>query len=173
MSTDAQIESYLKTVSAQLGAVNIAEREKIAAEITAHIHASINEKGESVETVLRRLGPAEQLGERYREILEICKASRSYSPMVLLMTSFRRGILGIIAALIGLAGYWLGGILLVFGTLALGWAALHAGPHKPVPIGTSFINIFETLGSGCVLLVLSTVLLQGTLRLLRRRESPI
>ena len=173
MSTDAQIEGYLKIVSAQLGAATLAEREKIGGEIAAHIHTCVEQKSESVEAVLARLGPAEKLGERYREILVTCQASRSYSPVVLLMTSFRRGILGIIAALIGLAGYWLGGMLLVFGFLTLGWAAMHAGPDRPIPIGTSFLNIFEILGSGCLLVVLSTILLQATLRLLRRRHSPI
>lgn len=173
MRMDVQVESYLQTVSAQLGAASFTERDKINAEIAAHIHDSTEQKGETVDAVLARLGPPQKLGERYREILATCQASRSYSPVVLLMTSFRKGILGITAALIGLAGYWLGGILLVFGILALIWAALRGGPHNPVPIGTSFTNIFEILGSGCLLLVFSTILLQATLRLLRRRHSPV
>lgn len=173
MSADAQIESYLKTVSAQLGAASVAEREKIAAEITAHIYSSVEKQNESVDEVLARLGPAERLGESFREILATCQASRSYSPIVLLMASFRKGLLGILAGLIGVAGYWLGGTLLVFGGLSLIWAATHAGPHKPVPIGTSISNLLEISAGGIFFLLLSTVLLRAVLRLLRRRQSPI
>ena len=173
MSADMRIESYLKTVSAQLGAATIPEREKISEEIAAHVHDSVEKKGESMETVLTRLGPPERLGERYRESLTIYQASRSYSPIVLLMSSFRRGILGILAALLGLAGYWLGGILLVFGVLTLFWAAIHAQPHGPVPIGTSFKNIFELIGVGLLSLLLSTLLLRAILRFLGRRHAVI
>lgn len=171
MSGDAQIESYLTTVSAQLGAATILEREKITEEIAAHVHTLVEKHGESVDTVLARLGPPEKLGERYRAVLTVCQASRSYLPTELLTASFRCGIAGILTALIGLAGYWLGGFFLVFGGLTLFWAEINLGPNKPILIGASFGNILAILGSGFLLLLLSTFLLRAMLRLLGRRQT--
>lgn len=172
MGTDAQIECYLKIMSAQLGSATLAEREKICGEIAAHVQDSVEGKSESVDSVLTRLGPPEQLGERYRGILATCQASRSCSPAILLTASFRQGILGIVAALVGLAGYWLGGLLLVSSALTLGLGIMQAKPHTPAPTGT-YIDIFKLVVGGCLSLLCSTILLQATLRLLRRRQSPI
>ena len=173
VNREPQIERYLKTVSAQLGAATVSEREKIAGEIAAHIRKWLENQGESVESVLARLGPPEGLGERYRELLMTRQASRSFWPTELLMASFRRGILGILAGLLGLAGYWLGGIRLVFGGLALFWDAMYGAGHRPLPIGSSFSNIFEIIGSGLFFLLFSTMLLRTALRLLLRSQSPL
>lgn len=164
MSADAQLEQYVNAVAGQLAFATTKEREEIAGEVEARVREKAAKPGESVESVLERMESPEKVAERYRDILT---ASRSYSPLVLLMASFRRGTPGVLAALIGLAGYWLGGILLVFGTLSLIWAAMHAGAHKPVPIGSSLSDILKIFASGCFFLVFTTLLLRATLRLFR------
>ena len=60
MTTEIQIDSYLTALRLHLGPLTIAEREEIIREINAHIRDSAEETGVSVETVLARLGPAEE-----------------------------------------------------------------------------------------------------------------
>ena len=84
-----------------LGPLTIAEREEIVREITAHIRDSAEESGASIEAVLARLGPAEELAKQYREGLLIRQASRSLSPLVLLRATLRlatKGLSGIVVA---------------------------------------------------------------------------
>jgi hypothetical protein len=166
MSADAQLEQYVNDVTSQLAFATRLEREEIASKIQTQICERADRRGESVESVLARVESPEKVAEQYRDILT---ASRSYSPLVLLKASFRRGVPGVLAALIGVAGYWLGGFLLVFGTLALIWAATHAGAHKPVPIGSTVGGILKIFASGCFFMVFTTLLLRATLRLFRHR----
>jgi hypothetical protein len=169
MSADEQIEIYIGRVTAQLGAASFDEREKVEGEVRRRILESAERPGENVESVLARLGAPEKLGERYHETLIASQASRSYSPVVLLTAAFRRGLPGIVGGLIGLAAYWLGVAMLVFGLLALIWAVTHTGPH--VPVGASMGNILKILGAGCFFVAFSTLLLRTLLRILQRRQS--
>src|ERR1035438_3624083 len=89
MTTEMQIDNYLTTLRLHLGPLTIAEREEIVREIAAHIRDSAEESGATVETVLARLGPAEELAAQYRDGLLIRKASRSISPLVLLRAPLR------------------------------------------------------------------------------------
>jgi uncharacterized membrane protein len=112
MTTEMQIDSYLTALRLHLGPLTIAEREEIVREIGAHIRDSAEESGASVETVLTRLGPAEELAAQYRDGLLIRQASRSHSPLVLLRASLRlatKGAFGILVLFLGLFGYAMGG----------------------------------------------------------------
>ena len=112
MTTEMQIDSYLTALRLHLGPLTIAEREEIVREIGAHIRDSAEESGASVETVLTRLGPAEELAAQYRDGLLIRQASRSHSPLVLLRASLRlatKGAFGILVFFLGLLGYAMGG----------------------------------------------------------------
>ena len=105
-------------------------------EIAARIHELSAEPGASAELALERLGPAEKIAHCYRDALLIEKATHSNSPVLLLRGSLKNGPVGVLAFLFGLAGYWIGGCILVFGTLALVWSAspLHTrtrGGHRP------------------------------------------
>ena len=89
MNQDMQIEGYLTALRLHLGPLTIAEREEIVREIGAHVRDSAEESGASIESVLARLGPAEELATQYRDGLLIRKASRSISPVLLLRASVR------------------------------------------------------------------------------------
>jgi uncharacterized membrane protein len=112
MTSEMQIENYLTSLRINLGPLTIAEREEIVREITAHIRDSAEESGASVESVLARLGPAEALAKQYRDGLLIRRASRSFSPLVLLRGALRlatKGFFGIFVSLVAVFGYLLGG----------------------------------------------------------------
>jgi uncharacterized membrane protein len=111
MTTEMQIDSYLTELRLHLGPLTIAEREEIVREIGAHIRDSAEESGASVETVLARMGPAEELAAQYRDGFLIRQASRSHSPLVLLRATLRlatKGVSGILVFLLGLFGYTMG-----------------------------------------------------------------
>jgi uncharacterized membrane protein len=111
MTTETQIESYLTALRLHLGPLSIVEREEIVREINAHIRDSAEEPGASVESVLVRLGPAEELAKQYREGALIRQASRSFSPIVLLRATLRlatKSIFGIFVFFCGIFGYSMG-----------------------------------------------------------------
>ena len=114
MTTEMQIEGYLTALRLHLGPLTIAEREEIVREIGAHVRDSAEESGASIESVLARLGPAEELAAQYRDGLLIRRASRSISPVLLLRASVRlatKGVFGVLVFFLGLFGYvhWCGG----------------------------------------------------------------
>jgi uncharacterized membrane protein len=99
-----------------LGPLTIAEREEIVCEIGAHVRDSAEESGASTESVLARLGPAEELAAQYRDGLLIRRASRSISPVLLLRASVRlatKGFFGVLVFLLGLFGYVTGADLVL------------------------------------------------------------
>ena len=70
----------------------------------------------SIESVLARLGPAEELAAQYRDGLLIRRASRSISPVLLLRASVRlatKGVFGVLVFLLGLFGYVIGANLVL------------------------------------------------------------
>jgi uncharacterized membrane protein len=116
MTAETQIDSYLTALRLHLGPLTIAEREEIVREINAHIRDSAEESGASVESVLARLGPAEELAAQYRDGLLITKASRSFSPLVLLRATLRlatKGVFGILVFSLAVFGYAIGGGLVL------------------------------------------------------------
>ena len=107
MTAETQIDSYLTALRTHLDTLTIAQREEIVREIAAHIRDSAEESGASVESVLARLGPAEELAAQYRDGLLIRQASRSNSPVVLLRATLRlatKGVFGILVFFLGLFG---------------------------------------------------------------------
>src|ERR1035438_5764003 len=111
MTNQMQMESYLATLRLHLAPLTLGEREEILMEIAAHVRDSAEQSGASVETVLARLGPAEALAKEYRDGLLISRASRSFSPIVLLRATLRlatKSVSGIVAFLLSVFGYSFG-----------------------------------------------------------------
>lgn len=116
---DPRIETYLAALRNHLGPIALAEREDILREIAAHIRDS-EESGSTLEAVLARLGPPEELAAQYRDGVLIRAASRSVSPVTLLRATLRlasKGFVGIVVFFCGLAGYTVGVSLLLMGLL--------------------------------------------------------
>lgn len=116
MTQEMQIENYLTALRQHLGPLTIGEREEIVLEIGAHIRDSAEEPGASIESVLGRLGPADKIAAQYRDGLLIRRASRSFSPLVLLRGTLRlatKGVFGILVFFVGLLGYAIGGGLVL------------------------------------------------------------
>lgn len=183
MTAELQIESYLTVLRLHLGPLTIAEREEIVREIEAHVRDSAEESGAAVEAILVRLGPAEELAAQYRDGLLISKASRSFSPLVLLRAALRlatKGASGILVFFCGIFGYSIGGGL-VFVAFAKSIVPAHTGlwvedgrmaalgafeydlpPHAHEVLGMWIIPLALTAGS--LLLMLTTFLIRTSLR---------
>jgi uncharacterized membrane protein len=111
MTAEMQIDSYLTALRTHLGPLTIAEREEIVREIAAHVRDSAEESGASVEGVLARLGPADELAAQYRDGLLIRQASRSISPVKLLRATLRlatKGVSGVVVFFLAIFGYAMG-----------------------------------------------------------------
>jgi hypothetical protein len=107
-----QIDTYLASLRTHLGPMTLGERDEIVREISAHIRDSAEESGVSVESILARLGSAEELAAQYRDGILIRQASRSISPVLLLRGALRlatKGISGIVVLFLGMVGYLIGG----------------------------------------------------------------
>lgn len=109
--TDSCIESYLTRLASALAAVAPAERDEIVREIRAHIQDSVSSAPDpdgAVDRVIRLLGAPEELAERYTTESLLTRAGHSFSPWLLLRTSWRwakLGIKGTTAFLVALFGY--------------------------------------------------------------------
>ena len=96
--TDSRVDSYLSRLSAALAAVGPSEREEIVREIRAHILDSVSSATDAagaVDRVLRLLGGPEELADHYTTERLLTRAGRSFSPWLLLRTSWRWAKLGI------------------------------------------------------------------------------
>jgi uncharacterized membrane protein len=192
MTAEVQIESYLTTLRLHLGPVTLAEREEIVREIEAHVRDSAEESGATAETILARLGPAEELAAQYRDGLLISKASRSFSPLVLLRATLRlatKGLSGILVFFCGIFGYSFGGSLVLTALIKpilpanTGWwyndgHLVSAGVLFPPPappahevLGMWYIPLALTAGS--LLLLLTTFLIRTSLRVAQRLQSKL
>jgi uncharacterized membrane protein len=115
-----QIDTYLSSLRTHLGPMTLSERDEIIREISAHIRDSAEETGASLEAVLMRLGPADQLAAQYRDGLLISNASRSISPLKLMRGALRlatKGVFGVIVFFVGMIGYAIGGGFVLSGML--------------------------------------------------------
>ena len=190
MNPEMPIESYLTTLRLHLGPLTLAEREEIVREIAAHVRDSAEESGASVEAVLARLGPAEDLAAQYRDGLLIRQASRSFSPLVLLRATLRlatKGISGIVVFSCGVFGYSMGGGLVLTALLKPIFPAntgvwfndeqlVSSGVLFPAPappaheiLGMWYIPLALTAGS--LLLLLTTFAIRRSLRVSQRLQS--
>lgn len=129
---DQQVESYLSSLEKALAGVAPGERKDILREIRVHIldsAAASPDRTAAIDRTLRLLGTPEELAARYRIEGMLTRASRSFSPWLLLRTCWRwatLGVKGILAFLLALFGY----------TLALGFTvALFLKPFMPSRVG--------------------------------------
>ncbi|MGA2085894.1 MAG: hypothetical protein ABSG60_10280 [Terracidiphilus sp.] len=192
MTTETQIENYLTALRLHLGPLTIAEREEIVREINAHIRDSAEEPGASVESVLARLGPAEELAAQYREGFLIRQASRSISPIVLLRGTLRlatKGVFGILVFFLGLFGYMIGGgffltavIKVIFPANAgmwfkngyfLFWGASNVPPGPPAYEVLGWWCVPLALFTGSLILVLTTAVIRASLRVSQDWQSKL
>jgi len=108
---DPQIEQYLLLLRQHLAPMTAAEREDILHEIAAHIQDSMAESNEPAAAVIARLGSPEELAPQYNQGLLLRRASRSFSPVMLLRATLRYASKGIASALVffcGLVSYLVG-----------------------------------------------------------------
>ncbi len=187
-----QVDTYLSSLRTHLGPITLSERDEIIREISAHIRDSAEESGVSVETVLARLGPADQLAAQYRDGLLICRASRSISPLLLLRGALRlatKGIAGIVVLFAGLFGYVMGGGMVLSGLLK-GVFPAHTGtwyqdgrmiasgtqfniPPPPAHevLGMWYIPLMLTMGS--LTLLATTFVIRTSLRISQRWQAKL
>lgn len=167
MNAEAQIEDYLAAVSARLSTVTSGEREQIVAAVSAQIRQSTQQPGATVDSVLARLGPPQKLADRHHTSYLVARASNSFMPPVLMHALMRCGLLGILASVIGVLCYWIGGGMLVFGLLATIWIVTHPGMQ---PAATA-LGIAELIGFGLLILFLTTIGMNLLVGLFKRRQQ--
>jgi uncharacterized membrane protein len=190
MTTEKQMDSYLATLRQHLAPLTLGEREEILREIAAHVRDSAEQSGATVEAVLARLGPAEELAGEYRDGLLISRASRSFSPIVLLRATLRlatKSVSGIVVFVLSVFGYSFGAgfVIVAFSKMIF---PSHAGAWvqdgRLVDFGAFLYGIpagaHEVLGvwiiplgliAGSLTLLLTTFLIRNSLRLSRLVQS--
>lgn len=110
-ATDLRIENYLRRLDASLRGMQPAEKQDILREIRAHMVDSVAAAPEheiSIDRVLRLLGTPEELAQRYNTECMLTRASHSFSPWLLLQTTWRwakLGMKGTLAFFLALVGY--------------------------------------------------------------------
>jgi len=112
MIQTVELDAYISALRRHLAPITLNEREEILREIAAHIRDSVEQSGSSLEAVLERLGPAEDLAIQYRDGLLIRRASHSISPILLFRAALRlatKGVSGIIVFFAAIFGYLIGG----------------------------------------------------------------
>ena len=192
MTNELQIESYLSSLSTNLAPISITDREEILREIGAHIRDSAEESGSSVDTVLARLGPPQDLAAQYRDGLLIRRASHSISPVLLLHATLRlatKGVFGILVFFSGLFGYAFGGGLIataflkpilpahtgvwVVGEQIVGSGVLFPPPPPPAHeiLGWWYIVVALTIGS--LTLAITTIAIRKFLQISQRWQSKL
>ena len=164
MSLDPKIETYLGEIRARLGGANASEEEEVVRQVTGNILALSAKPGSTVDSAIEELGPAAIVARRFRDANLIARAAKSNSPLLLLHASLRNGFIGVLAFVFGLAGYWLGSCIAVFGTLVFAWSAFHYTPNANAAIGSSMIEDVLVIGIGLIVFVLTTILLRVLLR---------
>jgi hypothetical protein len=187
-----QIDNYLSSLCTHLGPITLGERDEIIREISAHIRDSVEETGASLETVLSRLGPADQLAAQYRDGLLITNASRSISPLKLMRGALRlatKGVSGVIVFFVGMIGYAFGGGMVLSGMLkpilpdntgmwvqdghlvAYGTQFPRFVPPAHEVLGLWYIPIMLTLGS--LTLLATTFIIRNSLRISQRWQAKL
>ena len=129
---DGRIENYLNRLESALRGVSPESKGDILREIRAHIMDSADHSADqagAVDRVLRLLGTPEELAARYSAECQLERASRSFSPWLLLRTCWqwaKLGIKGTLAFFVGLFGYG----------MALGFTgAVFLKPFMPSQVG--------------------------------------
>jgi uncharacterized membrane protein len=187
-----QIDAYLASLRTHLGPMTLSERDEIVREISAHIRDSAEESGVGVETILARLGSAEELASQYSDGLLIRQASRSISPLKLMRGALRlatKGISGVVVLFTGMVGYLIGGGCVLTGLLK-GVFPAHTGTwfqdgrmiasgtqlYPPQPpahevLGMWYIPLMLTAGS--LTLLATTFVIRTSLRISQRWQAKL
>jgi hypothetical protein len=108
---DARIEVYLARLNSALRGLSAEEKQDILLEIRSHIADSVavaQDREAAVERVMRLLGDPRELAQRYKAERMLTRASRSFSPLLLLSTTWgwaKLGMKGTVAFFVALFGY--------------------------------------------------------------------
>jgi uncharacterized membrane protein len=190
MTETMQIDTYLSSLRTHLGPITLSERDEIVREISAHIRDSAEESRVSVETILAKLGSAEELAAQYRDGLLIRQASRSISPVKLMRGALRlatKGVSGVIVFFVGMFGYIIGGGMVLSGMIkpifpahtgmwmqdghliAFGTQIPQIGPPAQEVLGMWYIPLMLTAGS--LTLLATTFVIRTSLRISQRWQA--
>jgi ABC-type multidrug transport system permease subunit len=173
MSASPQLETYLGNIRAHLRSCTASEEEEVVREISLRVEALAAKPDMTIESAISQVGRPSIVAPQYRNAILIAKAGKSWSPTVLLQASLKNGVPGVLAFVVCLAGYWIGGFALVFGVLSLLWSAVHYSPHAQIAIGSSVAQMIEPAVSGAVILAVTTLLLRVSLRMSKRVLPPL
>jgi hypothetical protein len=108
---DERIETYLKRLESALRGVSPEYKDDILREIRAHIMDSAENSADpsgAVDRALRLLGTPDELAARYSAECQLQRASRSFSPWLILRTCWqwaKLGIKGTLAFFVAVFGY--------------------------------------------------------------------
>jgi len=120
MTSEIQVNNYLRQLRASLTGMTVSEREDIVEEIRMHIRERSSDLSTGVDAVLVGLGPAEDLAQQYRTGLLVQRARTSRSPVLILRAALRwatTGVEGFIVFVIALIGYATGAVFLLLALL--------------------------------------------------------
>jgi uncharacterized membrane protein len=186
-----QINTYLSSLRTHLGPMTLSDRDEIVREITAHIRDSAEESGVSVETILARLGSAEELAAQYRDGVLIRQASRSISPVTLMRGALRlatKGVSGVLVFFVGIFGYIMGGGMVLSGMIKPIFPAntgMWIRDGHMIAFGTQFPRVppaQEVLGmwhiplmltAGSLTLLATTFVIRTSLRVSQRWQTKL
>lgn len=192
MHDTMQIDTYLSSLRTHLGPMTLSERDEIIREISAHIRDSAEESGVSVDAILARLGPAEELAAQYRDGILIRSASRSISPLKLMRGALRlatKGAFGVIVFFAGTFGYIMGGGMVLAGMIkpifpahtgmwvqdgrivAFGTEFPQFGPPAHEVLGMWYIPLMLTAGS--LTLLATTFVIRMSLRVSQHWQAKL
>jgi hypothetical protein len=108
---DVRIENYLDRLDSALRGISSEEKQDILFEIRAHIVDSVaaaQNRDAAIDRVLRLLGSPQELAQRYNAERMLTRAGRSFSPLLLLHTTWhwaKLGMKGTVAFFVALFGY--------------------------------------------------------------------
>lgn len=109
--TDERIDVYMGRLDDALGKLRPSDREDILREIHTHIVESTSgasDRDAALDRVLRLLGTPEELASRYKAESLLTRASRSFSPLLILRTCWqwaKLGLKGMLAFILAVIGY--------------------------------------------------------------------
>jgi len=186
-SSDARIETYLSRLESALRGVSSDHKDDILREIRAHImdsaEHSVDHAG-AVDRVLRLLGTPEDLAARYSTECQLERASRSFSPWLILRTCWqwaKLGVKGTLAFFVAVIGYsvalsfTVSVFLKPFMPTRLGWFSGPEGVGLIIPRHPEVMH--EWLGNYFIPVIAAAAFLSaiGTTQLLRwmmRKRAP-
>src|SRR5260370_705845 len=107
-----EIDNYLDRLRKSLPHMPVADREEIVREISVHIRECAQEPNSGIDHILKRLGPPESLASQYGHDFLVKRASRSFSPVLILRVTLalaKRGAEGFALFFGTVVGYTMGG----------------------------------------------------------------